>query len=654
MKQLLIILIACGCMNYTIAQSEVKPIYLNYDWKSTPEKIEASEKDKLKDEVMLFEKRSVEFAEYGDGFYQMVLLHNIQLINTDAGIEENNKVYISNKPGAKVLKQKARVIKPDGKIINLKESDIQESKNENGEVEYRYFALEGLEKGSYIEYLHYMSEEPTLSGASLYLQSSIDKKKVEYDIICPKHLELMFHSVNGMPNFKKDTLNADVNRSFIDTTNIEGLKDEESSAYNANLMKCYYKLQKNTSSGKSNLYTYLNVSKNVYSNLYETPSKKSSKKITELTSENALGKGDLESKLRNLEYNLKTEYGLTEEYFDGISDLDNILTKKVTNETGTIKLMIACLKALNVKFEVVMTSNRDENPFLTDYEAYNFLDETLIYLSDLKKYWSAGIFSRIGFSPFEFNNNYGLFIEERIVNEQAFGVGKVKYIGGTKSEESIDEINTIVTFDASLSEPTVQVERKLSGYKSMIPQFILDMVQDDAKKTELKEDVLLYIDNEAKLTDVTYENDNGKLAGKEPFVARGKISGTSFIEKAGNKTLLKIGMLIGPQAEMYNKEARKLPVSTQFTRQYVRKIIVNIPEGVTVKNPEVLNFNIVTNDEKALQSGFVSSYEMKGNQLIVTINEFYNKVNYTVSEYEMYEKVINGAADFNKLVIVLE
>ena len=73
-----------------------------------------------------------------------------------------------------------------------------------------------------------------------------------------------------------------------------------------------------------------------------------------------------------------------------------------------------------------------------------------------------------------------------------------------------------------------------------------------------------------------------------------------------------------------------------------------------MKNPEILNSNIVTNDEKALQSGFISSYELKGNQLIVTINEFYNKVNYPVSEYEMYEKIINGAADFNKLVLVLE
>lgn len=169
-----------------------------------------------------------------------------------------------------------------------------------------------------------------------------------------------------------------------------------------------------------------------------------------------------------------------------------------------------------------------------------------------------------------------------------------------------------------------------------------------------KEEILTYIDEEAKLSDATFENDNSKVAGQQPFIARGTLSGESFVEKAGNKTLLKIGKLIGPQAELYNKEERKLPVSNQFKRQYVRKIVINIPEGVVIKNPEILAMNIVTNDPEKEQSGFISTYEIKGNQLIVTIKEFYNKVLYPVSEYALYEKVINGAADFNKLVLVLE
>lgn len=120
--------------------------YSKYDWKENPEKFTISEQDKKEDEIILFEKRSIEYTKIGEDMAQMYLSHVIRLINTDLAIEENNKMYISNGTETTVLIQKARVIKPNGEIINLKESDIQESKDEEGNVAYRYFALDGLEK----------------------------------------------------------------------------------------------------------------------------------------------------------------------------------------------------------------------------------------------------------------------------------------------------------------------------------------------------------------------------------------------------------------------------------------------------------------------------------------------------------------------------
>jgi hypothetical protein len=52
--------------------------------------------------------------------------------------------------------------------------------------------------------------------------------------------------------------------------------------------------------------------------------------------------------------------------------------------------------------------------------------------------------------------------------------------------------------------------------------------------------------------------------------------------------------------------------------------------------------------------GFISTYELEKNQLIVMCKEYYNRVNYTVDEYSKFEKVINAAADFNKVAIVLK
>ena len=105
---------------------------------------------------------------------------------------------------------------------------------------------------------------------------------------------------------------------------------------------------------------------------------------------------------------------------------------------------------------------------------------------------------------------------------------------------------------------------------------------------------------------------------------------------------------------MYQEEERKLPVSNQFNKQYIRKIIINIPEGYTVENLDSLNMNIVYEKEGNKDMGFISSYKVETNQLIIECEEYYNSVNYPVDEYPAFENVINAAADFNKLAIVLK
>ena len=52
--------------------------------------------------------------------------------------------------------------------------------------------------------------------------------------------------------------------------------------------------------------------------------------------------------------------------------------------------------------------------------------------------------------------------------------------------------------------------------------------------------------------------------------------------------------------------------------------------------------------------GFVSSYKLTGNTLDVEVLETYRNIKYLPSEFEVFKKVINAAADFNKVVLVLE
>ena len=45
--------------------------YSKYDWKENPEKFTISEQDKKEDEIILFEKRSIEYTKIGEDMAQM-------------------------------------------------------------------------------------------------------------------------------------------------------------------------------------------------------------------------------------------------------------------------------------------------------------------------------------------------------------------------------------------------------------------------------------------------------------------------------------------------------------------------------------------------------------------------------------------------------
>ncbi|MES2629128.1 MAG: hypothetical protein V4616_09195 [Bacteroidota bacterium] len=140
----------------------------------------------------------------------------------------------------------------------------------------------------------------------------------------------------------------------------------------------------------------------------------------------------------------------------------------------------------------------------------------------------------------------------------------------------------------------------------------------------------------------------------KPLIVEFSFSSPAFIEKAGQKVLFKVGELIGPQAEMYQEKERQFPVENEFNRIYQRELVITIPENYTCRNPEILAMNVTPFAAKKNEAGFISAYKQEGNQLKVTISEYYNQLMLPKEDYEDYRKVINAAADFNKLVLVLE
>jgi hypothetical protein len=129
---------------------------------------------------------------------------------------------------------------------------------------------------------------------------------------------------------------------------------------------------------------------------------------------------------------------------------------------------------------------------------------------------------------------------------------------------------------------------------------------------------------------------------------------SNFIEKAGPRVLFKVGLLIGLQIEMYRDEQRTSMVENDNNRNYGRIIKIHLPAGYTVKNVEQLKMNFSYSNDDKTPFLFKSDFETKGNILEIKISEFYKEIFVPVDRYEDFRKVVNAAADFNKVTLVLE
>ena len=105
---------------------------------------------------------------------------------------------------------------------------------------------------------------------------------------------------------------------------------------------------------------------------------------------------------------------------------------------------------------------------------------------------------------------------------------------------------------------------------------------------------------------------------------------------------------------MYQEKPRQFPMEIEFPHILARKIKFTIPAGYIVKNPDDLDIDHTYQENGQLTMGFVSSYKIEGNTLVITILEEYRKTNYALSQYEEFRKIINAAADFNKVALILE
>jgi len=631
-----------------------EPFYKSYTWDENPIKDITTNSD---EEIICFKDKIVtEFIYDSENkLTEYFLIHKIYWLNSDDIIESYNKVYLPYSSQSKLVVNKARVISKDGKIIELDDSKILTAKDEETKREYKYYAFEGLEKGSFIEYYYVLNRSPDFDGKRLNFQTNHNKYNIDFELFAPKNLWFKFKSYNQLNEVIYDSTFTEKIRWNLHMDSLPLLENESQSPYDALVGYLVYNLYYNSTTKTYDISSYKNISQNMYDFYYASIESKSAKNINKIIGELKLkNEKDETNKIRKIEDFIKENYHVVNGGGPEFRELSFVLDKKIGSNQGIMRLYIAIFEALEIQHEIVITCDRSDNKFDKDFESYNFLDEYLLYFPKIKKYISPfEITSRLGFPEPLLTNNYGLFIKQIQMGEFKTGVGKIKFIEPVSHTETYSKIFTTVTFDKDdLTKTTLDMVLETGGYYSMNYQTIIHLLKEQDKEDLINEQIK-FISQEMTIVSKKLENDNPKSFGYKPYKITAQVTSEDFVEKAGDKYLFKVGELIGPQQEMYQDNDRKLVLENDFKRSYHRELTVSIPDGYVITNLEKINIQNVYKEDGEIFFEFHSHYKMDGNTLTIICDEYYTVVEIPSTIFEEYRKVINSAADFNKLTLVL-
>lgn len=605
--------------------------------------------------VIITDKRRYEFIDNSKSeVEEYFTFHRIIHLNDDRGIEMFNKIYLGINENSDVIDVKARAILPGGKIIELNKNNIKDLKEEDGNV-YKIFAMEGLEKGCEIEYLYTYKKEPSYFGRDV-VQTKIPILESGYEIVAPQRLQFEIKSYNcSVANV--DTLINDKRRFYCELKNIAGAEDEKYASYDANLKRIEFKLSYNNATYKGErLFTWNELAKKIYG-VYTSSSEKDLKKIADMVKSNRWEKlADETSKITAVENYLKKNIAYNEDLnSEEGNKIEKILQNKIAGTIGTMCLYSAILQNLEINYQFVLTGDR--NKFIIDkvFENWDNCGYPLLYFPAEKKFLAP---TRSDFRyplilPLWGATN-GLFCKKTSIGNFSTAIGEVKTVELEDYHKSFSNIESKIEFDNNLDSLTIDSKQIFGGYTAATYRDIFNFSNAEEKQSATKELAKTVSASEhiifSEIKNQELENDNSDL----PFIFHSITKSNELVEKAGNKFLIKIGLAIGPQTEMYQEKTRQQPVSLAYPHVEERTINFVIPDGYTIKNADDLKIDQTFKNNGELTMGFVSTYKQNGNTISIQITEQYCKTFYPLSQFEDFKKIINASSDFNKVVLVLE
>jgi Domain of Unknown Function with PDB structure (DUF3857)/Transglutaminase-like superfamily len=625
-------------------------------WTEKPTVTKLQAKYSQEPAVTVMNKVRIEYIDNKDkNLDEYFTQHKIVHINNDHGIEYFNKIYINVNDFSDATEIRARTILPGGKIIELDKANIKDLKDEDGSL-YKIFAFEGLENGSDIEFYYTLHKSTELMG-KFRMQDRFPVMEAGFELIAPSRLVFELKPVHCQSDVLTDTLPGEKARFRLHFTDISALEEEKYSSYHVNLSRVEYKLSYNNALHPGvRMFTWNEYAKRIFA-AYGTYSDKEIKKVSDLIGDNQWDKisSDL-LKVITIENYIKKHINYRKDQEgDDVAGIETILKTRVANAMGLIRLYGAIFRELQINYQFVLAADRDEEAIDKNFENWNDCSNEMFYFPSLHHFLvPTKIQFRYPWIDPSWGDGNALFCKNISIGSMNSAIAEIKYVPLENYQQSYVNLESKLSLNSTMDSLLMDMKFLYGGYSAIGLRFDFDFLTSEQERDAIKEFSKNAIGSETILSSSienrAFEDGNSD----KPFILNIKVKSGDLLERAGNKILLKIGLVIGPQVEMYQEKERQLPMAMEFPHVEKRKIELIIPDGYQVRNPDDLRLKQVYLENGSQTMGFISDYTLKGNLLTIDIMEDYRKSSYPISQYEDFRKIINTSSDFNKVVLILE
>ena len=625
--------------------------FVPYEWESDRKRTKLGAEEQDLSELVIKSHIQYDYVLEGDNFLMYSTIHRIILVNNNEAIQKHNRIVIPMNNTMDLVEIKARSINKDGKVVRFDKNNIKELKEEESGNAYRIFAVEGIELGSEVEYYFIRKMRSSLFQRAV-MQMDVPVKTASFTLTCPKHLKFDFKSYFNFPTVREETRD-EVNAYTAVMNDVPGMKKEAFSYFEANLKRVEFKLAYNTARSQARMYTWDDAAKTFYGILskLEKDDEKAVDRFLKTLNDDA--SKPIADRIKSIEKKIKTVVQVnTESGAPALDKVSSIVKYKVASRQGITKLFFSVFNDLGIECNTVVTCSRKGARFDGGFDSWSYLDDYLLYFPQTNGFLAPYVAeTRYPLVPAEFTGQEGLFIETFAVGDLKSGLGTVKTIPAADYTHNVDNLDIDVTFADDLASNKIRIKRIFGGYNATYFSPYYHLMTEEQKHS-MVEELTKQTAPDPKFNKWTAQPlEDGPV---DRFLIDVDFVSAHFLEKAGPRVLFKVGELIGPQVEMYREDNRMTDIENDFNRGYEREMRIRLPKGYSVKNPQDLKFDVTYKDNAEAPFVFQSDYSVKDGVLTITIREYYKQLYAPLQRYEDYRKVINAAADFNKVTLVLE